>query len=308
VTATKISALALLIAVAAGCGKLSENAQNSADNSLRAADATEMVLQTTTNAYGDGRQAASRTRRLEEITRLEQAQNLDGKLVAASAYFYSYEFQLWKQTGSKEDTDAKRQVLFAEGVAEFLKTASDYASPVATGENPNFMALALALHQINTRQLAAAQTYKFQPKSMLDLIQEGLASQAQVESGSVKPEQLPPYQLEVQKEMGVVVHLLQARYGALVGSVLQAISKADTELANLAMVQAQMERLQGARQTRQVLGTVGVGVVLPAPILQGAKASPVPESTESTTGSVAADLRKKKIGELIQMLKTEVGG
>jgi hypothetical protein len=42
-------------------------------------------------------------------------------------------------------------------------------------------------------------------------------------------------------------------------------------------------------------------------LLDGAKKMPVPDGAASTSGSLGSDLRMKKIGELIMMVKAEVG-
>ncbi len=291
---------ALTLATFTGC-QLSDNAQKSADNSGRAADNSDKLLNMSQDAYGDGRQGASRDRREKALKAMEHATTIEAKAGHASAYYSSLEFQVFKDEGYREDVPAKRDRLFAEAMSEFMKIQKDYiekkdatppSPPTAPGApeagaapviapamvatsvqtSDNYLALAAAMHKISERQLEASQRYGFAPKSMFDLLADALAAKNKAEEDVAFLSAQPAYVYEALRESADVILLMQVRANFMAGSsarLLAATLSANPENGTITLksnsailLKDATDRMKLAAQTKSALAKAGVKLAL----------------------------------------------
>lgn len=279
-----------------GCN-LSENAARSAQNSGVAADNSSALLDLSNNAFGDGRAGGARDRREKALETMIQSKRLSAKLTAASAFFNSLEFQLWKSDGFREDNAAKRDRLIADAVAETLRTFQDFqsvdwsdtaktASSKAylgeltqksyagqdNGVSPlNGFALSGSLHKISDRQAAAAERYHFKAKSMLDIFGEILLAKKAAESDPSKLNQQPVYvyeglRLVTEKRELLITLMLEQRLNLMLHSATEQLAGAIAAgkegeagiQATAVQLQDAIDKMKAALQVSSLLAKTGI--------------------------------------------------
>lgn len=267
-----------------GCD-LADNAKKSAENSAKAADNSSNLLDLNENAYGDGRQGATRDRREQALKTMFEASMVEAKLVGAAAYFNAFEYQLFKGAGFREDSEGKRDQLMADAVAEFLRTQKDFLRPdfakdtltalkAADGYGgrsvANLFAVASALHQVSARQIEASKRYGFELKSMLSLFADAMAAKTASDADPVELAKTTRATYEVLKQADDAALILQVRLnlllGSAVGTVAQGIQMADgktlTVTASAAQLADAVERVKAAVQVKGILAQAGIAPTL----------------------------------------------
>jgi len=273
--------------------------------------------------------------RNEFFKSLDSAKNLEGKVTMAADYMLSFEFQLWK--GKLEDTLAKRDELFSEGIQEFFQSIKLYVEPKdiskmnisptsMDNKRENVYALAAVLHMLNYDQQLRSQSSDWQPISMLGLIEQGLQQKGALAAGTTNVAAMPHYQQTVLDNEQAAIYLLQLRLNVLSALVLSRVSNIRSAglLTKIKMRFFQWQPNLGeqngsqlastesflnlARETRKFLVTIGVTPRLSANI-KGVfeKMDLKPELIVSTSQN-SKDLAQNHFVESLGKFQKEIGG
>src|SRR5205814_1332558 len=109
------------------------------------------------STYVDMRPAYAKMVRDTAIKELNDTPNVLDKIAAAATYAMSFEFQVWKGTGTDDLT--KREGLKEDAIDEFFRNTSRYIkdmgdfSPLSfKNETKSLLALSLGMSEINRNQ------------------------------------------------------------------------------------------------------------------------------------------------------------
>ncbi|MGK5082612.1 hypothetical protein WDW37_04840 [Bdellovibrionota bacterium FG-1] len=194
------------------------------------------TLKVSKDLYADNRQGASLTIRRNALIDMENAQTMKAKMAFAAAYFMAFEYQLYKADGF--DTDDELARLKKDAVNEFFRVLDGYnqgeydISPASTNNNMmNLMALATAIHMVNTNLEIQGEKKNLPKMSMLQMLEDTLAKRKQFDAGELVPADWE-HQILVNATKGYLdsVYLLQLRanfLGAMVLDKLTNISHAN---------------------------------------------------------------------------------
>jgi hypothetical protein len=255
----------------------------------------------TINLYDDNRQGAALELRSNARQFMKSTDDQLAKLGYAGQYFMAFEYQLWK--GAHSDDAAKLAALKRDAVEELIRAVYEFlprrrsVSPRSTSASmKNLYALVAALHAVNSNGVLRASVTSDEPldssaaaldvpagvTSMLQLLEDGLAAKADLESGATLPEDLAPHQKSVLEHEGVVVYMLQLRANFLTAMVAQTLATSDgerlgffgrmhhvlfrwtakTAARNLAELNMYLELLNEAQAAQDFLASIGA----PAPL------------------------------------------
>ncbi len=258
--------------------------RESTDSMLKKTDevvkTTAGVEAKTDQVYSDSRQAQAMQIRTKALSDLEDTDDQVAKFSQAAHYFMAFEYQLWKGTSS--DSPEKFAYLKRDAVDEFMRDVRRYIderhplSPAREDQkSKNLYALAATLHVINSNSLPRAQGGSL---SMLDLLSDGLAAKAKVESGEVALADLPEYQKAVLTFERDVVYLLNLRLNFIPSMIITELAtkesrhlnkldlasmllfpwRAHVEVKNLAHFNLYNELMGEVAKTQKVLRSTGL--------------------------------------------------
>ena len=237
--------------------------------------------------YDALRQGDTLTSRRDAITNLLSAQQEGRKISEAGKYFMAFEFQLWSQACQDSD-NTKREFLMGSAAMEFLRDVQEFfpdpadlsPNPAATADGVTFSksnlqaslnAISASIHLLNPKQeYRATEDPTFKTYSMLDILEEGLAAKAKINSGAESMDTVPRHVKEVLLQEKYAVAVLQARYNMAVAVVLNGISpisegwwpkvsmwlrswNPDMSRANLEQLEEYQKYVQGALDVRDFL-------------------------------------------------------
>jgi myosin heavy subunit len=206
------------------------------------------LREATINLYDDNRQGAALELRSNARQFMKATDDQLAKLGYAGQYYMAFEYQLWK--GAYSDDAAKLAALKHDAVEELIRAVYEFlprrrsVSPRSTSASmKNLYALVAALHAVNSNGVLRATVTSDEPlgasaeaadapagvTSMLQLLEDGLAAKADLESGAILPENLAPHQKSVLEHEGVVIYMLQLRANFLTAMVAQTLATSDGE-------------------------------------------------------------------------------
>jgi len=241
--------------------------------------------------YDALRQDQALESRKTSLANIKSATDAADKMMLSGAYFMGFEFQLWSDS-CLDTSKTNHDLLMASAAMEFTQTLPQFFTdqtdlspdPSAMSDGvvdsqanlqASFNALAATVHLINPKQdKHLAVDPNFKEKSMLDILEQGIAAKAAIDSGKATVDSFPPQVKQVLLLEPYVIALLQARYNMAVAVVLNSISNVNngffTKLSmylsswdanlsklNLAQIQEYENYVQGAVDTRNFLRANG---------------------------------------------------
>jgi hypothetical protein len=238
--AFSILIFAALTVSLAGCGEV--NRVNKGLDRINSMDEKTQKLSDAScelyDALRQGNTLDSRRRAIDNL--LNNTKDEAAKIAQGAEYFMGFEFQLWSNA-CQDQSDHKRDLLMALGVQEFLRQVQEFfpdndLSPDPSAQSnqkpysdknltASLNALAATVHLLNPKQqIRADNDPTFKTYSMLDILEEGLAMKAKINSGEIPYEQIPEHVKEVLMQEKYAVALLQARYNIAVAIAIDGIS------------------------------------------------------------------------------------
>lgn len=204
----------------------------------------------TNHLYHDNRQGQSLELRLKTLVEMKNTKKQFGKIKYANFYYKSFEFQLWKNVGTDDDTQL--DYMRFQAAQEMIQTIDELVpegqrtlSPLSEKSSmQDLYALAAALHVINNGDTPAElaesaeeglssdllpETEDHEPQGMLALIYGALRQKKMVENGSIDPSELKPYESAILKFEEVAVFILRVRVQFLTAIVVKQLSTPDGE-------------------------------------------------------------------------------
>lgn len=239
-----VFALAGLLSTIVACSDYShmkDNMDNMSDKTNSMEKKTNQLSEDSCELYDALRQGNTLTIRRDSINNLLNGTRQEAaKISEAGPYFMAFEFQLWSDR-CQDNSETKRDKLMAVAAQEFLRQVQEFYAdndlspdPSATSDGSGFTnknlhaiinALAATLHELNPKQeMRKAANPDFKTYSMLDILENGLAAKADLNSGKMRHGTEPEYVKEVLMQEKYAVALLQARYNMAVAIVIDGIS------------------------------------------------------------------------------------
>lgn len=162
----------------------------------------------------------------ENFKRIEESETTSKKLLHATKYMESFDFQLWNMTTDHRILSSDlRKIYEQHGVLELSLTLPELLPenwsklPLSALETDSktrgYAAMAATLHKVNMFQEIFRPVMKVEHVTMLDIIVEGLKTEKLVNEGKVDIEELrehEPSKYEVLKSAGLLKHTLEIRY------------------------------------------------------------------------------------------------
>ena len=158
-------------------------------------------------------------------TQLLGAKSMPEALDAAVAYVYAMEFQLWDANTQSVD---ERETMYRTTLEDFFELirglrnrvghGPDSVSPLWTDmDHARLYAISVALHRVNPIQQRNADTYHFTPVSAVQLLEEGVKTQAQIDRGQIKDSSIPEtsYLTTVGRWFEDTIYILRLRHNYL---------------------------------------------------------------------------------------------
>ncbi len=235
---------------------MSETTNEMKDLTQGMSDTTRDMKILTELMVRDMQQGLTNERRRGNLETMEKAPTMAAKLVSASHYYMSYEYQIWKNTGL--DTREKLDQLYHLAVEEFFMdvrayfTDRDMQDVGANHRDQNYRnlyALALAMHSVNPNALPqgsrtegdlvqireigdgqeAVEGSDPSQVSMLDLIQYALFLGKEVYEGRVNEDEIPSFARLVLVNREDALFLLRLRANFFPALVIGKLTDADEE-------------------------------------------------------------------------------
>ncbi len=201
---------------------------------------TKKMSDVTGELYDAAKLGDSSIQRREALRELWRAHSSGRKIIEATKYFISFEYQLYSGMGQDESEEKKSHLIhqatleFFKDVNEFLTSEVD-AKPLdqayeGTEENKEacLNAIAVALHQTNRKQDEYIIKNKLKEEdklSMYKIIVSALTKKAAINKGEIQLNGIPEYEREVLIHESAAIKLLQARHNFMAAVVLSEISE-----------------------------------------------------------------------------------
>lgn len=203
-------------------------------------ETTESMEETTGTMFLEIRSKEGRDTRLKEINNMEASETFYNKTLSAAAYFKGFEYQLYTYKTDLENNAYFEDLKYA-AVKEFMRQANDYLdktpaedmSPTAKDETAqNFMALAVAMHEVHDFHLKLHRERGIAKVDMLKLLQDGMAVREAYNNYEINLEE-HDYRLLVLQNHDAVEALLQARVDMLSGMIVSRVSDINKDYSNI---------------------------------------------------------------------------
>jgi hypothetical protein len=225
---TRFAVVSPVLLLFAACGPL-KDLQDTKDTTQKMANTTEEMQQTTEGMsestdllYIGQRAGGGFIDRKEALDKMKAEKNMAQKLKFATAYFLSFEYQLYKNAG--EDNGAVISELYELAVKEFTEDLVSlmpnplFGLPLQTRSHSLFYshlqdvrALSSALHRVNIVQEIVARKTGRKPVTMFDLIQGALQKYPKFVSGEIAYSDLAPHETWIVDKVKIYEFLLQVR-------------------------------------------------------------------------------------------------
>lgn len=189
----------------------------------------------TDNMYHQIRTKEAQETRDRAFEALDKATVFEDKLTEAAAYHQGFEYQLWNNGNTKEDTKEFREELVETAVDEyfralqrFMDEAKDPSDISPTKEDNyvmNLMALAVTLHEIHHHQEKLVHTHANVEKiSMLSVIKDSLRQQQRINSGEITKAELKDHENALLFWHDEAINMLKYRFNMLMTMTLVKVS------------------------------------------------------------------------------------
>ncbi len=219
------------------------------DSTLKMSETTEQMKQgmdqtnstmtqmagNTDNMYHQIRTKEAQESRDRAFEQMAKAKVFEDKLTEAAAYHQGFEYHLWNNGNTKEDTVKFRKELLVTAVDEyfralqrFMDEARDPSDISPTNEDDfaqNLMVLAVTMHEIHHHQKTLVEEHpEIKEHTMLSIVKESLRLQVKINSGELKREDLEPYQNALLFWHDEAINMLRYRYNMLMTMTLVKVS------------------------------------------------------------------------------------
>lgn len=167
---------------------------------------------------------------------MNESDVFEDKLTDAAAYHQGFEFHLWNNGATKEDTPRFREVLLKTAVDEYFRKLQRYMDEAKnpsevspTNEDnwaQNLMVLAVTMHEVHHHQANLLIEHpEIKEHSMLSIVKEGLKIQQKINSGEIERSELKEYQDALLEWHDEAINLLRYRYNILMAMTLVKVSE-----------------------------------------------------------------------------------
>jgi len=251
------------------------------------ATTTEALNQNTINTYQDLRHGTSAQLRAIAIEKMRAAKSQVEKIVYAASYVRAFEFQLWK--GQGRDDEAKLNNQRDDAVNEYLRMIKGICmdlgakltmSPMSSDARmQDLYALVTVIHLVDSNDPGLQDEMD---RGMEKLLEEGLKTKKQVESGAIGATALTTYMQSVllYEPYARLVFELRQNFlaamfvGDMVGGPARTVSLvqklkmtlllwvAPTQSHNTAALNQLRDMINEAMESRQILVDLGYPVTL----------------------------------------------
>lgn len=190
----------------------------------------------TDNMYHQIRTKEAQETRNRSFESMNQSDVFEDKLTDAAAYHQGFEYHLWNNGATKEDTLKFREVLLETAVKEYFRKlqrymdeAKDPSEVSPTNEDnwaQNLMVLAVTMHEVHHHQANLVHEHpELDEHSMLSIVKEGLKLQQKISNGEMERSELKDYQNALLEWHEEAINLLRYRYNILMTMTLVKVSE-----------------------------------------------------------------------------------
>lgn len=311
-------ACALSLTLLSGCSELKKL------DEMR--ETTGSMKSVTDELYDTLRQGNSLQLRREAYESVLKAPTLFKKISEANKYMMSYEFQIWNMLGQDKEGE-KRDLLGQQAAMEFFMEMEELApqevNPLAepdaddinSAENrsASFNSMALAMHQVNRKQVRATeQNPEEKLMSLYSMMEEALLTP--------RDEAQKGYAREVMAHEALAIKLLQARYNifplvfvdsvshigtkSLVDKAIQVYGSWTLDMDSMNATQVeylQTEVLNHAVAAKKLLLKIGVQPEMNSTVAKLLKNMKIAESKKKSSAEVTES--QKNMLKLLEQLR-----
>ncbi|PIP93306.1 MAG: hypothetical protein COW00_09670 [Bdellovibrio sp. CG12_big_fil_rev_8_21_14_0_65_39_13] len=189
----------------------------------------------TDNMYHQIRTKEAQETRDRAFEALDKETVFEDKLTEAAAYHQGFEYQLWTNHSTAQDTTEFREDLMETAVDEyfralqrFMDEAKDPSDLSPTNEDnyaQNLMVMAVTMHESHHAQdLVIKNDPKVEKVTMLSMVKESLRLQKKINAGEMKRSDLKAYQNALLFWHDEAVNMLRYRYNILMTMTLVKVS------------------------------------------------------------------------------------
>lgn len=190
----------------------------------------------TDNMYHQIRTKEAQETRDRAFEAMNDAEVFEDKLTEAAAYHQGFEFHMWNNGATKEDTPAFREELLVSAVDEYFRALQRYmdeaknpAEVSPTNEDnwaQNLMVLAVTMHELHHHQKNLIHEHpELQEFTILSVVKESLKLQQKINAGELKQTDLRPYQNALLFWHDEAINMLRYRYNILMTMTLVKVSE-----------------------------------------------------------------------------------
>lgn len=189
----------------------------------------------TDNMYHQIRTKEAQETRDRAFEAMNNSEVFEDKLTEAVAYHHGFEFHLWNNGNTKEDTPAFREELMETAVDEYFRSiqrfmdeAKNPAEVSPTNEDnwaSNLMALAVTMHEIHHHQETLTHDHPNIAKhSMYSMVKDALRLQQKINRGEMTRDELNSWQNALLFWHDEAINMLRYRYNMLMTMTLVKVS------------------------------------------------------------------------------------
>ncbi|MFT6070210.1 MAG: hypothetical protein ACJAT2_001937 [Bacteriovoracaceae bacterium] len=190
----------------------------------------------TNNMYHQIRTKESQETRERAFEAMNNSDVFEYKLTKGAAFTQGFEFHLWNNGATKEDTPAFREDLLKSAVDEYFRTIQRYmgeaknpAKVSPTNEDrwvQNLMVLAVTMHEVHHHQANLVKEHpSIKEHTMLSIVKESLKLQQKINSGEIERSELKEYQNALLEWHDEAINMLRYRYNILMTMALVKVSE-----------------------------------------------------------------------------------
>lgn len=189
----------------------------------------------TDNMYHQIRTKEAQEVRDRAFEKMAKAEVFEDKLTEAVAYHHGFEYHLWNNGNTKEDTPEFRKELMVTAIDEyfralqrFMDEAKNPAEVSPTNEDDwasNLMALSVTMHEIHHHQDTLTHEHpEIETHSMLSMVKDALRLQQKMNRGEIQRAELEEWQNALLFWHDEAINMLRYRYNMLMTMTLVKVS------------------------------------------------------------------------------------
>lgn len=174
--------------------------------------------------------------RMEKLEAMDRAHSMRGKMSAAAAYYYSFEYQSWNAAIGA--TPELKSAMLHRMVEEYFNDIAEYrdrndGTSATSKDNTRegLYALAAAMHRIDSdRERTPAEFFTTDPESVYSLVANTLIQyRAAYEAKQVNQNDLKLWQLKILQNETLAIQMLKIRANFLFASPLAVVAGMDSD-------------------------------------------------------------------------------